>query len=165
MADLTYERLREVLYYNQETGVFTWAINRRKFKAGTLAGRPAAHGYRRITIDGTTYSEHRLVWLYMTGEWPPPGSEIDHTDRIKDRNVWSNLRLVSRNHNMRNVGVRSDNITGLKGVSFKKADGLYYARIKDGNKEQFLGCFKTAADARAAYLTAENERNVRDGTL
>lgn len=40
--NLTYERLREVLHYNPETGIFTWIVDKsQRVKAGDIAGRVA----------------------------------------------------------------------------------------------------------------------------
>lgn len=69
---LTAERLREVVSYNQDTGVFIRLVNSKKgkAKAGDIAGHIEATGYRAIWILGNKYLAHRLAWLYITGEWP-----------------------------------------------------------------------------------------------
>lgn len=78
MADrvrrISYDRLRELVSYDPETGIFTWLRNTRQTKAGTVAGRPRKDGIR-IGLDGARYLAHVIAWFYMTGEWPEP--EID----------------------------------------------------------------------------------------
>ena len=72
-------RLREILHYDQQTGVFRWKVmlaHRRK--PGDVAGS-LTHGYIEIGIDNRSYRAHRLAWLYVTGEWP--SSFIDHRKR------------------------------------------------------------------------------------
>lgn len=93
-ADLTPERLRELLEYDPETGKFTWLRNR-AFKAlgGTHAGYLNSNGYLRITVDDVSYAAHRLAWLYVHGRWPD--KTIDHINRNKQDNRIANLRDVT----------------------------------------------------------------------
>ena len=107
---LTAERLREVLNYDPQSGEFRRRVDRgrgrgHRWKAGTIAGRKAQ--YIHINIDYALYAAHRLAWLYMTGEWPSRG--IDHIDRDKHNNAWSNLRLADKSQNAMNSKMRSTN--------------------------------------------------------
>ena len=78
---LTAKRLREVLSYDPDTGVWTWLISTgRRVRAGDQAGtKRKRHGRWRISIDGCYYASARLAFLYMTGKWPP--HLVDHVDR------------------------------------------------------------------------------------
>lgn len=73
---ITAEELRQILHYDPETGIFTWAKPRPKIRVGNQAGYIDKKGYRYTEIDGKGYFIHRLAWLYMTGTWP--GGQIDH---------------------------------------------------------------------------------------
>jgi hypothetical protein len=74
---ITLERLREVLEYNPESGVWVWLVtSSRRRGAGKIAGSLDNNGYVVIRVDRAIYKAHRLAWLYMTGEWPR--STIDH---------------------------------------------------------------------------------------
>ena len=68
-TDLTAQRLRELLTYDPETGVFVW--NKKisdKVKIGAVAGSYApSRRYITIGICGTQYPAHRLAVFYICG--------------------------------------------------------------------------------------------------
>jgi hypothetical protein len=83
---LTAARLREVLSYDPETGIWTWLKPKaQQVKPGSVAGTMHRTGYRLITIDYKQYRSSRLAHFYMLGEWPC--GEMDHKDhnRSNDR--------------------------------------------------------------------------------
>lgn len=158
--ELTLARLRELLHYEPETGVFTWRVDRTAgVKAGDVAGRGNVNssGYQRIRVQKRLYPAHRLAWFYMTGSWPE--HEIDHRNGKRADNRWGNLRDVDDATNCQNThGVRRDNQVGLSGVG-KKANGRFYARIRTNGRLQHLGRFDTAQEAHDAYLAAKRQQH------
>lgn len=122
---ITATRLRELLHYDPETGLFTWKVARQGTRAGAFAGA-LNHGYLRITIDWRHYPAHRLAWLYMTGEWP--ADLIDHINLVSDDNRFVNLRQATRAQNMHNSARPRTNTSGVKGVS--RYAGRWKAQIK-----------------------------------
>ena len=149
---LTVDRLKAVLNYDPERGLFTWRHSRigRGCRAGATAGRPNERGYLRLGIDGVRYKAHQLAWLYMTGEWPE--LQIDHRNNDKSDNRWSNLRLATGSQNQANRGLQRNNTSGFKGVSARR--GKFAAYIKRDGKKHTLGSFDTAEEAHAAYVAA-----------
>lgn len=98
MSDLTAERVRELLHYEPATGIFTRRIRTsNRTKVGAIVGADNGKGYLQISVDWRLYSAARLAWLYMTGEWPK--EEIDHINRVRSDNRFSNLREATRSSN------------------------------------------------------------------
>lgn len=142
-------RLRDLLNYDPETGVFTWAYSRTGCRAGDRCGRIQYTGYREIGIDYGLYRENMIAWTYMTGEWPD--RDVDHINRIRDDNRWCNLRLATRTQNSGNEGLRSNNTSGYKGVTLDVQSGLWRAQIRMAGKKVNLGRFATKEEAAKAH--------------
>ncbi|MFP5513408.1 MAG: HNH endonuclease signature motif containing protein [Alphaproteobacteria bacterium] len=154
--ELTQERLRELLDYDPKTGVFTWAISAAKrIKVGQVAGVINDQGYVVIKIDGRMHRAHRLAFLYMTGAFPV--GEIDHEDRNRSNNRWGNLREATGTQNQGNTGIRSNNSSGHKGVSWSRKNGKWLANICVNGRTKHLGLFEDVNDAAAAYARAAEE--------
>jgi hypothetical protein len=151
---LTQERLKELLTYDPETGVFVWVTRPSKsIKVGDVAGSFRPDGYRQIQIDGAQFRAHRLAWLYMTGTFPP--DQIDHIDRNPTNNQFTNLRAVTGSENQHNSGKPKDNTSGYRGVSYDKRDKKWRASIRLNNVLKNLGYFPTPEEASVAYLAAQ----------
>lgn len=151
---ITQTKLKELLHYAPETGVFTWvkATNRR-ICIGSIAGSVAGYRYRIIRICGKTHSAHRLAWLYIHGEFPE--HDIDHINHDRHDNRIINLRSVTRGDNCRNRGYSPRNTSGHIGVVFDKARGCWTSRLfYDGKQVHFMRHEKKA-DAIKARKKAE----------
>ena len=141
---LTQEYLKKKIVYHPGDGTFTKVL-----KDGTLGKRKQ---YTKITIDYKNYEPYRLAWLYMTGAWPT--KFIDHINRDRTDNRWSNLREATYAENNRNTSIRSDNTSGYKGVSWHKFKSKWRAEIKVDSISKHLGYFSTKEEAYAAYIQA-----------
>lgn len=149
---LTQERLKELLHYNPETGVFVWIVSPRKGMQPGIAGSATTTGYRFVIINYKRWPSHRLAWLYMTGSFPE--KELDHINLIRGDNRWKNLREASRSENMRNTARPSNNTSGVKGVHWHKPSKRWTARIKINGFKKHLGGFKKFEDAVEAINKA-----------
>ncbi|MBQ0917460.1 HNH endonuclease [Hydrogenophaga aromaticivorans] len=151
-ADITSERLRELLSYDPLTGLFRWRMGRRSVKAGALAGSLKKNGYVHISIDFQTHCAHRLAWLYVYGSFPGP--YLDHKNAVKSDNRIANLRDVTCSANLQNiVRARRDNKTGFLGVG--KDGNRFRSRIELGGKQISVGSYATPEEASEAYLAAK----------
>lgn len=148
-----FERVRELVGYDPDTGDFWWKVAHGSAHAGREAGTVSkVHGYRYIGIDNRDWRAHRIAWLLSTGALPP--GRLDHINGERADNRISNLRLASHSQNLSNRGRQKNNKSGFKGVSYIKADNLWDARISFGRKQYCLGHYRTPEEAHAAYVAA-----------
>lgn len=151
--ELTREFLRRVIHYCPETGIFTWIEpTGARVKPGHVAGSYYSNGYLRMQVLSKEYLLHRLAWFYMTGIWPD--QDVDHRNGKKDDNRWENLRLATRSQNLSNTRLRSDNSSGVKGLSFDRRRGKYQASICTKGVRKFLGYFEDKNEAAHALAAA-----------
>lgn len=151
--DLTQARLREVLDYNSDTGLFTRKVGVSNSPAGAVPGK-IYKGYREMNVDGFRYFAHRLVWRYVTGEWPD--GQIDHINGVRDDNRFENLRVATNTQNAYNSRKKRINKSGFKGVS-RSTHGRWQAQIRVNGKNRGLGLFDTPEEAHAAYIAAAEQ--------
>lgn len=145
------DSIRDKLYYDKTTGKFQYYKPMGKAVGRDQAGNVDKRGYRYISYKGRRYKAARLAWWFVTGEWP--SQEIDHADRDRDNNAWSNLRPASRAENLWNRGQLSSNTSGCKGVDFKR--GKWRSRISIPGKGRIeLGYFHSMEEAYRAYCEA-----------
>ena len=146
LSALTQAKLKELLHYEPETGVFTWIESTSsRIKIGDIAGNKGVDGYIDIGIYGKLLRAHRLAYLYMTGEWP---EMVDHRDGDGLNNKWENLRLASKRENAINSKRSAKNKSGFKGVSWHVGGKKWQAHCGP----IYIGLFDTPEMAHAAYL-------------
>lgn len=157
--DFTREEVLSVLDYNALTGIFRWKIESNahggKIYPGDIAGGAPKDGYIFIGLYKRQYRAQHLAWLVMTGEWPPTDLDLEHRNRNRADNAWRNLRLATRSQNNMNMGLRSDNKSGQKGVGLRKDTGRWYARVTVDRRIILLGHFDTFEEAVTVRQAAE----------
>lgn len=90
---------------------------------------------------------------FLTG-WP----RVDHINGDGLDNRRSNLREANAAQNAANAGLRSDSVSGFKGVYPNTAGGLpWKAEIRANGKRRYLGIFGDPATAARAYDAAARE--------
>jgi hypothetical protein len=147
---LTQERLKELLQYDEHTGVFTWIKpTSNRVKAGSLAANCNTHGYLYARLDKKHYGAHRLAWLYMTGKMPK--NLIDHIDGNPLNNAFANLREATQEQNLHNLKKSIKNTSGYKGVHFHKSTNKWRAVVTVKNKPKHLGLYATPEEANNVY--------------
>lgn len=164
-ASLSAARLREVLHYDAETGIFTRKLRTaQRHQIGDRAdfqiAAGASTGYRRVSVDSERYLAHRVAWLYVHGEWPR--EFIDHVNGVRSDNRVANLRPATHRLNMENRRTpRADNACGFLGVVFHAPTEQWRARIQVKGKGRHIGLYPTPELAHAAYVAAK--RTLHEG--
>ncbi len=151
---VTQERLKELMSYDENTGLFTQIKARSKIQVGDTVGY-LYDGYIRTEIDDRGYLVHRLAFLYMEGEFPP--EEVDHINHDRSDNRMVNLRKATRGENQKNKTMQSTNTSGVTGVSWHKRIKKWHVYITVNKKIKQLGYFAERWDAICARKSAENK--------
>lgn len=150
----TQARLKELFDYDPDTGLVTrrTTVNN-KAKIGERLARKTTGGYIQVSVDRRLYALHRLIWMWVYGEYPQ--DHIDHINRVRDDNRLSNLRVVTHAENMLNKAVYSSNWTGTPGVTWYSRGSKWVARISAKGRRMHLGYFPSMEAAKEAYLKAK----------
>lgn len=102
--------------------------------------------YAATMVRGRKYRLHRFLVARVKG------LEVDHIDRNKLNNQKSNLRLVTRQQNAANTGLRKNNTHGYKGVrQMSGSKTRWQAQIGVGGRCIVLGAFASKEEAARAY--------------
>lgn len=158
--DFTRAEAAQYLSYDPETGIFRWLVASHGYGGAINVGDEAGtikDGYRVIILFGRQYRAQHLAWLFMEGDWPPADLDLEHQNRNRADNAWLNLRLATRSQNNMNTGIRSNNKSGHKGISWRKDIGKWHARIKLNGQTILLGNFEVLDDAVAVRRAAERQ--------
>lgn len=159
MVGPTQKRLKELLNYDPETGMFTWKVRTsNRVDMTKPAGALSGDGYTKISVDGKQYKAHRLAFLYVNGSWPE--EDVDHINGDRLDNRWRNLRDVCRRVNLENRRHATAK-SGLLGAYFFPHANCWKSAISLGNKTKHLGYFQSAEEAHQAYLVAK--RSLHEG--
>jgi hypothetical protein len=149
--------VKKCFEYDPNTGILT--------RVATVESRGAKPKGRRLHVahSGKKYYkhgvfnlnvyEHRIIWIWMTGEQP---ETIDHIDGDGLNNKWSNLRSVKFSDNAKNQKKHVTNTSGYAGVTYRKDSGKWRARLMVDGKSISFGAFSTPEAAHNARLQAIN---------
>lgn len=145
---IAYERLRDLVDYNPETGEFT----KRPTRIGWTCGKRNGYRYRVVAVEGKNYLENILAWFFMTGQWPPVGLIVDHKNGDATDNKWGNLRLATPSGNQQNrARINKNNTSGLTGAYKKRKGDTHWFSVRG---KRYLGKFATKEEAHEAYRKA-----------
>lgn len=132
--------LKDKFDYSPETGVITLKQCRKKSRIGTACGTKQKNGYLMVSYNGIKYYSHRIIWMWMTGE-DPKDITIDHKNRNRSDNKWSNLRLADGSEQEQNKKARGYHENGSN----------FRAQIRINGVQTTIGTYLTEAEAATAY--------------
>lgn len=160
------EYIKEALRYDPNLGQLIWIVRpRHHFVSddamlhwnGKFPGKVAGcirRGHVCVGLMGGQYVAHRICWVLAGRSLPSPEMHLDHINGDPCDNRLSNLRIATYSQNNSNKRNRSDNSSGIKGVSWRKDTRTWDARIMVNKQQYYLGVFGTKELAAAAYANA-----------
>ena len=123
--------------YNPKTGVMS--------RYGRPLTNTCKQGYKKVEVQGKRIAQHRVAWFLAYGFWP---KEIDHINQDKGDNRLINLRACTRSTNMLNRKMRPDNTSGVKGLSYCKANKKWRVTYR----RKHIGWYPTFNEAKEVAL-------------
>jgi hypothetical protein len=134
------EILNQLVYYDKDQGCLFW----KQTKGRMIADEPClcigSNGHHIIQINGKQYQVSRIIWFMHYGS--DAECTIDHKDTDKLNDHISNLRLATIGQNNCNVAPRSNNKSGIRGLSFDSTRLKWKASVGLHGKVISLGRFK-----------------------
>jgi hypothetical protein len=164
--------LAELLRYDPEAGKLYWKERSAKWfvqnggvPAEQVAKRWNAKWAGKIALDSVHsggYREgrlfyapvlaHRVIFKMLHGTEPP---QIDHANHDRADNREGNLSAAAYAENSKNRRMRTDNTSGVVGVSRNSERNRWYASIRVGGRTRSLGLYDNLGDAVIARKSAE----------
>ncbi len=130
----------------EELSKFKWYVSHE--------GRNRMYAFR---LDRENGNRHTRIHRVIMGA--KPDKVVDHQDGNPLNNLRSNLRICTQWENGKNVGLRVNNTSGWKGVSWQKNRGYWQAIIRINGKMTGVGCFENPIHAAMAYNEAALEHH------
>lgn len=152
---LDQSKLKELISYNPDTGVFVWRKRGIKYWDSRFANKKIGskdnNGYLCTAIQGKRVLLHRAAWLYVYGYMP---KRIDHINGVTSDNRITNLREVTHKQNMKNQATPKNNSSGHIGITWNKNASKWKATIMHEGKNIHLGYYSEIEIAIKARVKA-----------
>lgn len=111
-----------------------------------------AEGYGVFMVDKRRILAHRFSYQHYVGPIPP-GMDVDHRCRNRACVNPSHLRTATRSQNLQNhSGPRKDNTSGVRGVTWDKANSKWRGQVYHQGKAHRTPRFVRLEDAEQAVL-------------
>lgn len=125
-----------------------------KWKARLNRGVPYAVRYSWVNKKKKTVYLHREILERMIGRPLMRQHQTDHIHGLTLDNRRSEIRLATYTQNSHNTGIRKNNTSGYKGVSYSAHRKKFCATMQLKGRKLHLGWFDDPAMAHAAYCQA-----------
>lgn len=151
------KRLHELFEYKSTSGLLLWKsrsivsfadVRSAKNWNTKYADKPAGCFVEKegikITIDGKSYSAHRLIFKMFTGLEP---SHIDHVNLNRKDNRFKNLRSANDMTNGWNVAGHKNTVSGLKNVYFHEGLNKPWKAAVNKARKSYSGGYHATKEA------------------
>ena len=148
---MTEQTAKKYFRYEPTTGKVYWKVSTGNSKEGKeVTTMTSSKDYYRVTVEGTEYMLHRVIFLLMGHSMP---TVVDHINGDSKDNRWENLRDVTQQVNLCNRQKMKNNTSGVTGITWDKSRNKWKVTLSTKN----LGRFDNLQDAikcREAAITA-----------
>lgn len=111
--------------------------------------------HRNVYAETHTIGNNSKVFAMHSLILGFPAWQIDHKDGNGLNNTRENLRPTNHRMNQGNARRRTDNTSGVKGVS--RSGSKWQVQIRIGGKVKYIGRFDRIEDAARAYADAAHK--------
>lgn len=153
-------RNRPCSHFNSEHRYKIWTTRYARKPAGSIWIVPrSGKAYYRLALCDVRFLVHRIILSLLLEKTLSSADEVDHADNNGLNNSKSNLRLATTFQNSCNVNLKSNNTSGVKGVSWSKKRKLWHAYVK-ANKVRHQAFFKSKDDANKFATDLRNSLHI-----
>ena len=149
---ITRKRIKELMSYDPNIGVFMWKVDLGCARAGNVAGYIGSGGHFYIGIDRGLYPVAKLAFLYMIGYFPK--KPVEYLNGNKRDNRWVNIDDSLDSEDVSNIlrygflePLSIKDSSGVKGVHWSHVYQMWVSFVSVDNEEFCLGFFKNKDDA------------------
>jgi hypothetical protein len=143
----TQKRIRELFIYDHALGLLRWRLQKSfSVDINTVAGSSDPIYYTQIKIDRRLYTAHRLIYKYFNPSFDE-SLDVDHIDNNPRNNHIENLQLLTTQANTCKSKRRSDNKSGVTGISWSKDNNKFRVSLQKDKKKIHIGYFLSLSDA------------------
>jgi hypothetical protein len=111
-------------------------------------------GYAVRTAYSKDPKKTKRIKMHRVINNTPDGMSTDHINGDTLYNLRSNLRTCNKSGNAINSKIRSDNLSGYRGVGWDAPRNKWRTQIAINGKHMFVGRFENKIDAAKAYNEA-----------
>jgi len=109
-------------------------------------------GYLMVCLtkdrESKAFGIHRIVaWIFVENTDSKP--TVDHIDRNPENNRPGNLRWATRQEQIDNRGMYSNNKSGVSGVSWNEGHNKWRVDLTENGVNKYFGVFEDFKDAEA----------------
>ena len=123
-----------LVYSENSKSKLRWGTRRLNRKKGDIAGSLSKKtGYWTVNLLCRGVKVHLIVWLLHGNDYPEDGQVLDHINGLRWDNRIENLRCVTRSVQNKNCQRRSNNTSGVTGVSYHSKQQVWSAQWVDAN--------------------------------
>jgi len=113
--------------------------------------RLSQHNWRLENGYAVRHENGKRVFMHRDITQAPEGMVVDHINRNKLENCQANLRVCTRQENVRNRGRHAGSSSVFKGVGYRKHNHKWYAEICFQGERIWRGYFNDEAEAARVY--------------